>query len=286
MLNALYDETNRMHPPTMLAGASHNRLPAELRHAIYHHELSLQYQPRYSTNSGDFSIMEALVRWHHPSLGQLQPDRFISIAEEHALICHLGLWVFEQSCKDMIYLRKQLGRQIRIAVNVSLLQCEDSLHALKIYKLCRKYRLELDDFEFELTESKNIKNRKKVLRFCETLIDLGAEISLDDFGTGNSPLNNLCDLPISCIKIDQCFTRKIGNGGRSEILINHLIKLAHEMGIKVVAEGIEQVSQLEQLIKMGCDQLQGFYMCKPLAAECITLDHINMYRMQQACPTS
>ncbi len=267
------NKTNRAEGLTVI---KNDFTPSELRHAVHNQQLKLQYQPRYDSKSGQFIMLEALVRWQHPELGLLPPDKFVSIAEEHELICALGLWVFEQSCKDLIRLRKQLNHKVKIAVNVSLLQCEDSLHAQKLYDICQHYHLTLNDFEFELTESKNLKNSLKVLRFCETLITLGAEISLDDFGTGQSPLNNLCDLPIHTIKIDQCFTKKIGCGGRSEILIRHLIKLAHEMNIKVVAEGIEHAYQRDHLIKMGCDQLQGFLMCKPLNPENLSSKHIDM----------
>jgi len=253
-----------------------NKFILALSNAIKNDEFRLKYQPRYDTATGNTEIFEALVRWQHPTLGLLSPDKFISVAEEHGLICKLGLWVFEQCCIDIIQLRQRLQRNIKIAVNVSLLQCEDSLHAPKIHDICKKHSLELSDFEFELTESESIQNRSKVLRFCETLRSLGAEISLDDFGTSCSPLNNLCELPINYIKIDKSFTDKIGFGSRSEILINHLIKLAHEMNIKVVAEGVEHSYQRDYLIKMGCDQLQGFFMCKPLNPLKISLNHMSM----------
>jgi len=244
--------------------------------AIMNDELEVHYQPRYHCASGQADILEALVRWRHPVLGMLMPDKFIALAEEHGLICLLGLWVFEQTCKDILLLRRQLKHRVKIAVNVSLLQCEDKLHAQKLFDICKKYKLDLDDFEFELTESENIRNRSSVLRFCNTLTALGAEISLDDFGTCYSPLNNLCDLPVSYIKVDRCFTKKIGNGSRSEILIQHLIKLAHEMKIKVVAEGVENAHQRDLLISMGCDQVQGYYVCRPLSPLLLTNNHIHM----------
>lgn len=276
MFNALGLTKNKTHLAEVSCVIKKDCSPSELSHAIHHQQLKLQYQPRYDSQSGQFIMLEALVRWQHPKLGLLPPDKFVSIAEEHELICALGLWVFQQSCKDLIRLRKQLNHKVKIAVNVSLLQCEDGLHAQKLYKLCQRYNLDLSDFEFELTESQKIKNASIVLHFCQTLIALGAEISLDDFGTGHSPLNNLCDLPVHTIKIDQCFTKKIGHGGRSEILIRNLIKLAHEMNIKVVAEGIEHAYQRDHLIKMGCDQLQGFLMCKPLNPENLSSKHIDM----------
>ena len=277
MLNTLQLEKYWSHTVVMPDFDIESHCPAELLYAIQHNQLHLQYQPRYDTESGKSNLFEALVRWQHPSRGLLAPDTFIAIAEEHGLICKLGLWVFERCCKDLIRLRHQLKQKIKIAVNLSLLQCEDPQHASKIHDICQKYLLELSDFEFELTESEGIQNKTRVIRFCETLRELGAEISLDDFGTCYSPLNNLCELPVNYIKIDKSFTDNIGNGGRDEILISHLIKLAHEMDIKVVAEGVEHAYQRDQLITMGCDQLQGFYMCKPLDPLTISPDHINMY---------
>jgi EAL domain-containing protein (putative c-di-GMP-specific phosphodiesterase class I) len=276
MLNTLSLNKYEAYQPEVLSVVNNNCSPSELRHAIYDNELKLQYQPRYDSRSGQLVMLEALARWRHPAYGLLPPDKFICIAEENELICALGLWAFEQSCKDMVLLRKQLNHQIKMAVNVSLLQCNDALHAQKLDDICQRYNLSLDDFELELTESKSIKNMSRVLRFCETLIALGAEISLDDFGTGYSPLNNLCDLPVHTIKIDQCFIKEIGNGGRSEILIHHLVELAHEMNVKVVAEGVENACQRDNLIDMECDQLQGFLMCRPLDPENITSKHIDI----------
>lgn len=276
MLNITSCSNSTTYNPAFLADIKKHFSPFELYHAIHNHQLTLQYQPRYDSKSGQFIMLEALVRWQHPNLDLLQPGEFISIAEEHSLIGDLGLWVFEQSCKDLIFIRKRLNHPIKIAVNVSLLQCEDGLHAQKMFAICQRYNLDLSDFEFELTESTNLKNSENVLHFCETIISLGAEVSLDDFGTGQSPLNNLCDLPVHAIKIDRYFTKQIGLGGRSETLIHHLVKLAHDMGMKVIAEGVENIYQRDQLIKMGCDQLQGFLMCRPLNPENLNKKNIEI----------
>ncbi len=250
--------------------------PGDIARAIRNDELYLQYQPRYNADSGKAFIMEALVRWQHPVRGQVQPDRFIAVAEEHGLICQLGLWVFEQSCKDLVNFRSQLRRKIKIAVNVSLLQCEDTLHAPRMYDICQKYNLDLSDFEFELTESECIRHKSRVLGFCETLKKMGAEISLDDFGTSYSPLNNLSELPINCIKIDKSFVKRIEGGSRDEVIIRHLVELAHELDIKVVAEGVEFAYQRDYLTELGCDQLQGFFMCRPVSPENISGKNMDM----------
>ena len=251
-------------------------LPSRLRHAIEQHELCVHYQPRYDIQTKRVVALEALVRWQHPTLGLLPPDKFISLAENNNLISQLSHKVFEQCCIDLAKLRHRLKQPVTISVNVSLLQCDDSLYVPTLFDVSKKYGLLLNDFEFELTESFNPEDKSNVLRFCQTLQQIGAEISLDDFGTSQSPLNNLCDLATNTIKIDRCFTEKIGLRAQDEILIQHLILLAHEMNIKVVVEGIENAYQRDQLINMDCDQLQGFYLCPPLHINHITQAYAQM----------
>lgn len=248
----------------------------ELHHAIENDELSLEYQPRYDASTGHTNIFEALVRWHRYDVGTVYPDEFIDKAIKHGLIFSLDLWVFKRCCSDLLRLRANIDKNIKIALNISPLECESLHHTQKLLSICESYGLKMSDFEFEITESTAINDARKVKIFCNTVIERGATISLNDLSACFSPLNNLGETPISYIKIDRSFTNKIGYGGRSDILIKHLIKLAHEMDIKVVAEGIEHAYQRDRLINMGCDQLQGFYMCKPLSPENITTAHIDM----------
>ncbi len=248
-----------------------------LHNAIKNNELDLAYQPRYDITSGKSSILEALVRWPRKGIGTLYPDAFIDEAIQHGLIYELDLWVFKQACHDLINLRANICEDIKISINITPQECESFHHTQKLIHLCQVYGLKLSDFEFEITESTQIKDFKKVHNFCTIITELGATLSLDDFGTRYSPLHNICELPVNYIKIDRSFTQKIGYGGRSEVLINHLIDMAHEMSIKVVAEGIEHAYQRDHLVDMGCDQLQGFYMCRPTAAHNFSINHINMF---------
>lgn len=250
-----------------------------LRHAITHDELNVEYQPRYTVKSGQATIFEALVRWHRKDFGTIKPEKLIATAIRYGLIFSLDLCVFNRCCIDLIKLRESIGEDVKIAVNISPIECESLHQTQKLISVCKSHGLQLSDFEFEITESSHINDSRRIKVFCDTVINLGGSVSLDDFGTCYSPLNNLCDLPVSYIKIDKSFTSKIGYGGRSEILINHLIELAHEMSIKVVVEGIEHAYQRDQIIRMGCDQLQGFYMCRSLAPEKITAEKLNMYLM-------
>ena len=247
-----------------------------LHHAIQNDELSLEYQPRYDSFTGHSTIFEALVRWHRKDVGTVYPDEFIDKAIEHGLIFDLDLWVFKRCCSDLLRLRAEVDKNIKIALNISPLECESLHHTQTLLSTCESYGQKMSDFEFEITESTPINDVRKVKIFCNTVIERGATISLNDLGACFSPLNNLGETPISYIKIDRSFVKKIGYGGRSDILIKHLIKLAHEMNIKVVAGGIEHAYQRDHLIKMGCDLLQGFFMCNPLGQENLTSEHIDM----------
>jgi len=258
------------------AEQKNNKFLTALRHAIDNDELSIDYHPRYDAVSGHAEALEALVRWPREGVGKIFPAEFINKAIETGLVFSLGQSVFKKCCADLIWLRDEIDENIKIAVNISAAECESLHHTQKLIEICHSYGLLLSDFEFEITESAPINDSRKLKAFCDTVIELGASISLDGFGTCNSPLSNLCELPVNSIKIDRHFTKDIGDGSYSEILVSHLIKLAHAMHIKVVAVGVEHACQLDQLIAMGCDQIQGFYMCKPLAPQLITAEHITM----------
>jgi EAL domain-containing protein (putative c-di-GMP-specific phosphodiesterase class I) len=167
-------------------------------------------------------------------------------------------------------LRNKLHDNIKIAINLSVSELEDIHYAEKILEICQTYYLSLASFEFEITGCSAIHDKKRVMEFCNMLSAVGAEFSLEDFGTALTPLEYLCLLPVSMIKLDSGFINAIGVCPRSEILLNKLIELAHDMNLKIVAEGIEQAYQRDLLIKMHCDQLQGHLMHSPVA-----IDHLN-----------
>lgn len=230
-------------------------------------ELSLHYQPRYTLRTGKTAVLEALVRWQRPDVGLLYPETFIPAAETHGLIYQLDMWVFEQCCKDMIWMREHMDSSIRISVNISVLSCESVYFSQKLIELCKKYGLSLADFVLEITVSTHVHDIRKLKAFCNTLGNFGAEFCLDDFGTGQSPLLNLFELPVSSIVIDRVLTQSIIEYERSEIIIKHLTALADELGIKTIAAGIEQSAQYKILTDLGCDQVQGHYMSRPVALD-------------------
>ncbi len=235
-----------------------------LRDAIRNNELKVHYQPRYCVETGEVNIVEALVRWKKPGAGLLHPEGFIDTAIEHGVIFDMDMWVFEQCCKDLIWLRKHHNGKLKIAVNITASECENIFHTNQLIRICHANGLQLSDFEFEITESVNMKDCKKIAAFCKTFTTLGANICLDDFGTGFSPLSNLCKLNIDTIKIDKSFINNMEPGNRFRILVKHLIDIAQEMKLKIVAEGIETVSQFNRLQQMGCHQLQGYHISRPL----------------------
>ncbi len=242
----------------------------ELNRAINNNELCLQYQPRYNSNTGRLITVEALVRWNHPVHGLLYPGIFIPLAEEVGLINTLGLWVFEQSCKDLLWLSKQLEYDIRATINISPLQCKDTQQAQRILYICDRYDLAASRFEFEITRNPGNFDKNSVLDFCKAVAEAGAEYNIVDTGTAQTSFENLCDFPVNLIKMRIAFVKKIGCDSRREIIVKHLIELAHELKVKVIAVGIEHAYQRDLLIQLGCDQLQGFLMFKPAKLENIT----------------
>lgn len=247
----------------------------ELNRAINKQELRLQYQPRYG-NDGKLVSLEALVRWQHPEHGLVYPDSFIPLAEEVGLIHPLGLWVFEQCCNDLFWLRNHLDENIKITINLSATQFDDAQFAQKILDISQKYYMSLASFEFEVTGCSRIQDKTRILEFCNMLAAVGAEFSLEDFGTALTPLDYLCLLPVSLIKLECDFINRIGFCVRSEVLLKKLIELAHDLELKIVAEGVEHVYQRNLLIDMGCDQLQGFLMHRPVNVENLTSSALSM----------
>ncbi len=244
--------------------------------AIQRHELCLHYQPRFDLDDRSATTLEALVRWQRPTIGLLYPETFIKLAEDNALIFQLDLWVFEQCCHDLVWLRDNLNEDIKIAVNFSILSCESVYFCQKIIDLCSQYGLLFSDFIIEITASTNSTDIRKLKSFCETLTNYGASFCLDDFGVGLSPLITLEHLPVHSIKIDRALVANIGISRRSEAIIKHLVPLAHDLGIEVIGEGIEDVVHMDHLRELECEQIQGFYLGRPTDINRLSSDMLVM----------
>jgi diguanylate cyclase len=259
--DGIHNRLNLMKPGT--SPESERRFISNLNRAIQNNQLLLHYQPRFSCTTHNAQIVEALVRWKHPTSGLFYPELFLSHAVSNGLIYNIDFWVFEKCCEDLKWLRKHVDQNIRIAMNISVVECESIYFAHKLISICEKHNMNFSDFEFEITEGTNNRDFRKLKAFCETLSELGATFCLDDFGVGQSALTDICTLPVSLIKIDKSFVRDFAHDARIRTMVEHLIRMAHKMQLEVVAEGVEDQHQCEVMADIGCDHVQGFFLCRP-----------------------
>ena len=238
-------------------------LEGELRRALRRDDLELHYQPRLCMETGRIIGLEALVRWPHASRGMLAPNEFIPMAEESGLIVPLGYWVISRALRDMQSLRKNGAGELHMAVNLSFRQFQDSQLLVTLQRLIEERGVDPHWLEFELTETAVMRRSEQVSGTMSALAELGVRFSLDDFGTGFSSFVHLSRLPISLLKIDKSFVDGV-TAGADNSLVQAMISLAHELGLEVVAEGVEQAVQLKLLEGYGANQVQGYLISKPL----------------------
>lgn len=239
-------------------------LEGELRRALRRDDLELHYQPRLCIETGRIVGMEALVRWPHAERGLLAPDEFIPMAEESGLIVPLGYWVISRALRDMQSLRESGAGELHMAVNLSFRQFQDSQLLSTLKRLIYERGVDPHWLEFELTETAVMRRSDQVRDTMTALAALGVRFSLDDFGTGFSSFVHLSRLPISLLKIDKSFVDQMNARPQNGRLVRAMIGLAHELGLEVVAEGVEGAAQLGQLRRFGADQVQGYLISKPL----------------------
>ncbi|WP_201243464.1 EAL domain-containing protein [Rheinheimera salexigens] len=239
-------------------------LRAMLKQALANQQFELYYQPQVEAGSGRLVGLEALLRWKHPEIGFIGPDEFIPIAEEMGLIVEIGQWVIEQAATYNRSLQERGIIDLIIAVNVSALQFNEENFVEQLEQTLHKVQLEPKWFELELTESLLLDNIEQVVHKLHHLKQLGINISIDDFGTGYSSLSYLKRLPIDNLKIDRSFIREIVTDQKDAAITRGIIAMAHQLGVKVIAEGVETIAQSTLLYKYSCDDLQGYYFSKPL----------------------
>lgn len=244
-------------------------LEQDLRHAITHNQFKVNYQPKVSGQQLCLIGAEALVSWQHPHFGNLAPDSFIPIAEEIGVIEQLGFQVLEQAiAQTKVWLTA--FPQFKMAINLSTKQLLNEHLVEKIKQLLEHYQLPASALELEVTESVAMTQAETCIALLKKLNDIGVQVSLDDFGTGYSSLAYLHALPIHNIKIDRSFISRIGTAdacSQDETIVSAIIKLAHDLSLKVVAEGIENQAQVDFLQQQECDSLQGYLFGKSLSAE-------------------
>jgi len=237
----------------------------ELRKAVPENQLVLHYQPIIDTD-GQVMAMEALVRWQHPTRGLLPPGEFIPIAEDTDLIIHLGRWVLAQACRQMKQWQAELpvNDHLAISVNVSSNQFSQPNFAAEVTKLLHDTGLSPHRLRLEITESMAMTEPATAIATLTRLRSTGVSIDLDDFGTGCSSLSYLHRMPLNSLKIDKSFVWAMKTDKVGYCIVQTIIKLAHLLDVRVVAEGVENQEQLDVLKSLGCDYLQGYFVSKPL----------------------
>ena len=263
----------RLYVPEMNASlAERVQMEIALRKAIAKEDLRLHYQPQIlllsqpqiGRSSGEIVGMEALVRWQHPELGLIMPDRFISLAEDSDLIIPLGEWVLREACDQARIWRDAGLPPIRVAVNLSPRQLQYP-HVLKqVSQALERSGLDPSCLELEITESTILEHTDAVIGTLRALREMGITIAIDDFGTGHSSLSALQRLPVDVVKIDRSFVRDVMTDGNDASIVGAVIEMGHKMGLKVIAEGVETEEQMTLLQYMKCNFMQGYYFSKPL----------------------
>ncbi|MDB5728566.1 MAG: hypothetical protein JWQ00_1771, partial [Noviherbaspirillum sp.] len=237
---------------------------AELRHAIEHDEFIIYYQPRVELSTGVTSSMESLVRWMHPTRGLQPPLDFIPLAEESGLILSLGELVINKVCMQLVCWKQHGARLVPVSINVSARQFREVDIAAILKGAFERHRIDPALVEVEVTESSMMGSASDVSATLSAIRRLGVKLLVDDFGTGYSSLSQLQGLDFDVLKVDRAFTVEIERSEKGSVFFKAIITMAHALGMRVVAEGVENEAQMKILASLRCDEIQGFYISKPL----------------------
>jgi diguanylate cyclase (GGDEF)-like protein/PAS domain S-box-containing protein len=255
-------------PDMNVRAVERHKLEVALRRALDQGDFLLLYQPQVAIETGQVIGAEALIRWKHPERGLIAPSGFVGVAEESGLIEPMGRWVLKEACSQARRWREQGLPAVRLAVNISARQLLDPREFLSyVNRVLDETGLEPRLLELEMTESLLLANVEENAAVLHKLGKLGVRIAVDDFGTGYSSLAYLKQLPIDSLKIDRTFVRDIESDPEDVAIIKAIIAMAHELKLKVTAEGVETRGQLEALRKLGCDEYQGYLLSKPVPGE-------------------
>jgi diguanylate cyclase (GGDEF)-like protein len=238
-----------------------------LHQAIEKNEFTLNYQPQVKLTTGEITGMEALLRWHHPDLGQIAPEKLISLAEQTDLIIPIGQWVLKTACLQNLTWQQMGLKPLPIAVNLSPRQFQQPNLVATIVQTLEETGLEPRYLEVEITETSIIQDEQFAAQIFQELRALGVSISLDDFGTGYSSLSYLQKFPFQTLKIDRTFVQALQNNPQDTAILSAMIVLGRICNLRVVVEGVETLQQLELLEKLHCEEVQGFWFSHPLKTE-------------------
>jgi len=244
-----------------------NSLEMGLRMALNKNEFSLHYQPQINLASNEVVGVEALLRWHHSELGLISPAQFIPIAEESGLIIFIGEWVLNEACRQHVEWIRQGLPPLRIAVNVSAIQFQQSNFFDCVKKAIEGSGIDSSYLELELTESLLMTNPLQTVSTLNKIRSLGIKFAIDDFGTGHSSLGYLTRFPIDKLKIDQSFIRNIQGVPVNEAIVKAIIALGSSLGLEIIAEGVETMDELNCIKNYNCQEVQGYYFSRPIPAD-------------------
>lgn len=253
---AIYD------PDRTVDIADEQELIADLRRGIARGELRLFYQPKARISSRKIRSMEALVRWEHPKRGLLSPDTFIPLAERNGLMRHLTYWVLDEAMRQVRQWADR-GTRFRVAVNLSQHSLLDETMPLEIARVLERHGVPARALEIEITESALVDDIRAANAALTKLADMGVALSIDDYGTGHSSLAHVRGLPVTCIKIDRSFVSGMLENPTDAAIVRSTVELASQIGIGVVAEGVETMEEWEALSALGCGVAQGYLISKP-----------------------
>lgn len=241
-----------------------------LRGALKNSEFLLHYQPRVELGSGKVTGVEALIRWHAKGAGMISPMDFIPVAERNGMIVPIGEWVLFEACRQARQWQFGIGTPVNTAINLSARQLRDVDIVKLVVSALEETGLPANLLELELTESMLMHDTKRVLYTLEALREIGVSLAIDDFGTGYSSLSYLKSFPIDYLKIDKSFLTEVPHDPNDGAIVRTIIDMAHSLGLKVIAEGVETREQLDFLLEQDCDEIQGYYFSKPLPKDDLT----------------
>jgi EAL domain-containing protein (putative c-di-GMP-specific phosphodiesterase class I) len=242
-------------------------IETELHYAQERDQLEIYYQPQINLASGKVTGLEALIRWNHPLLGTIPPSDFIPIAEETGLIESIGSWSLQTAVAQTYYWQKKYQQSLRLATNISAYQLNNPTICHDILRVLVEENFDPQYLDLEITESILIDDFQKVSEKLKMLQRVGIKIAIDDFGTGYSSFNYTRLFPWDILKIDRCFVNNLHKSKINAAITKGLIEMSHALGFKVIAEGVENSAELAILNEYGCDEVQGYFLGRPVSAQ-------------------
>jgi len=254
-----------------IAALEYIQLESALRKAIHQNELTLYYQPKFRVSTGNITSVEGLMRWEHPTLGIISPAKFIQIAEETGLIIQIGEWALQEACQRIKYWQNEGFEHITVALKLSPKQFNHPNMVKSLASILNNHNINPNYIELEITEQTVMENVEASAEILNQIKATGVQLSIDHFGMGYTVISYLKKFPLSSIKIDRDYIKGIPNNPNDVAITSALISLAHNLGLEVVAEGVETADQVKFLSAENCDMIQGYFLSHPVSAQKITL---------------